>query len=294
MAINGDNDRDTNGIEREPLSRQNLAMGQNNGGQTNGGLSDGDAVSRRFDQNEDYPVHGDVDNGDYDAVLRNASDTNFDDPDRLPWLDTADSYEDEGMSPMKLAGFVLGLLALLGLIIGGIYWLQNRNQGVGLGDGTGEMIAAQEGDYKVKPADAQGRSFEGEGDVAQATAEGRDVTTVQAASPGEIKPIANAAAQGATATGTAGAVATATASAATAGTGLVQLGAFADTGSADTMWSALSSRYAFLGSYQKKITTGSVEGRQVFRLNAVTADAGAAQKLCAQLKAAGATCLIPR
>ena len=260
---------------REPIARQNIAMGQ----------AEDEAGDRRFPETEDYPTHPDTEYTDYQAVARD--EPGFDDPDRLPWLDTADSYEDEGISPIKLAGFVLAMLALFGLIAGGIYWLQNRNTGVGLGDGTGELIAAPEGDYKVKPADAQGREFEGEGDVAQATADGRDVTTVKPATTGQATPIAGANAGSA-------AAATAGVAAGAAGTGLVQLGAFADTKSAEQVWTTLGTRFAFLSGYQKKITTATVEGRQVFRLNAVTADADAAQKLCAQLKAAGGDCLIPR
>jgi SPOR domain len=269
MASNDDKFPPEETPNGEPIEHQNLAMGQ----------ADDVAGDRRFPDAEEYPTHPDNEYTDYSATSR--EEPGFDDPDRLPWLDTADSYEDEGMSPMKLAGFVLGMLALIGLIAGGIWWLQNRNSGVGLGDGTGELIAAPEGDYKVKPADAQGRDFEGEGDVAQATADGRDVTTVKAATPGQATPIADA--KGAAA-----------GAAATAGTGLVQLGAFADTKSADQVWATLGTRFAFLSGYQKKITTATVEGRQVVRLNAVTADADAAQKLCAQLKAAGGDCLIPR
>ena len=279
MASNDDKFPPEDGPDREPIVRQNLAMGQ----------AEDEAGERRFPEREDYPMHPDHD---YDAANRTVEEPGFDDPDRLPWLDTADSYEDEGMSPMKLAGFVLGTLALIGLLVGGIYWLQNRNTGVGLGDGTGELIAAPEGDYKVKPADAEGRDFEGEGDVAQATADGRDITTVKPATPGQATPIADGkAAAGATAAAGAGAAANANAA---TGTGLVQLGAFADTKSADQVWTTLGTRFAFLSSYQKKITTATVEGRQVFRLNAVTADADSAQKLCAQLKAAGGDCLIPR
>ena len=57
-------------------------------------------------------------------------DLGLDDPDRLPWLETADGYEyEENASPLKVAGLVLAGLALLAAIVGGIYWLQ-RNQSV--------------------------------------------------------------------------------------------------------------------------------------------------------------------
>ncbi len=287
MASNGDSFPPTVKVDREPLARQNLAMGQHDD------QADYDANNRRFPNEEEYPVHPEADNSEYDSPSRANSEPGFDDPDRLPWLDTADQYDEGGMSPIKLAGTVLGILALIGLIVGGIWWLQNRNQGVGLGDGTGELIAAPEGDYKVKPADAEGRSFEGEGDVAQATADGRDVNTVKPATTGEATPVATATAKAGQGDAAQAAAGGATASA-TTGTGLVQLGAFDDAASAEKMWTVLSTRYAFLGSLQKKVTTGTVEGRQKFRLNAVTADADAAQKLCAQLKAAGGACFIPR
>ena len=44
----------------------------------------------------------------------NDNDLGLDDPDRLPWLETADGYDyDQGASPLKVAGMVLGGLALL-------------------------------------------------------------------------------------------------------------------------------------------------------------------------------------
>ena len=47
-------------------------------------------------------------------------DLGLDDPDRLPWLETADGYEyEENASPLKVAGLVLAGLALLAAIVGG-------------------------------------------------------------------------------------------------------------------------------------------------------------------------------
>ena len=91
----------------------------------------------------------------------------LDDEDRLPWLESAEDYDDDGeYSPIRVALFVGAGLLLLAAIVGGIYWLQNRDGG-GL-DGDGELIAAQEGDYKVRPDDPQARQFEGEGDASAA------------------------------------------------------------------------------------------------------------------------------
>jgi hypothetical protein len=204
----------------------------------------------------------------------------LDDPDRLPWLETADGYEyDEGASPLKVAGMVLGGLALLAAIVGGIYWLQ-RNQ-TGGAQGNGELIAAQEGDYKVAPDDREGKKFEGEGDAAFAASAGKKTgaTMASPAKAGDPKAAAatTPAANGAT----------------PAGAVMVQLGAFGDSSKADQAWAALGKRFGFLSGTNRKIAEATGEGgRKIFRLQAVTANAAAAQQLCAKLKAAGENCLI--
>jgi SPOR domain len=201
----------------------------------------------------------------------------LDDPDRLPWLETADGYEyDEGASPLKVAGMVLGGLALLAAIVGGIYWLQ-RNQ-TGGAQGNGELIAAQEGNYKVAPDDREGKTFEGEGDAAFAASEGKKTgaTIAPPAKAGDPKA-AKPAASGPT----------------PAGAVMVQLGAFGDSAKADQAWVGLGKRFGFLSGTNRKIAEATGEGgRKIFRLQAVTANAAAAQQLCAKLKAAGENCLI--
>ncbi len=211
---------------------------------------------------------------------------NLDDPDRLPWLETADGYEyDSGASPMKVAGLVLGGLALLAAIVGGIYWMQ-RNQSGGT-DGNGALIAAQEGNYKVLPTDREGKTFEGEGDAAFAASDGKKTAANVGAvkvDPAKIGPAPVAGAKG-TATSANAPVA--------AGSVMVQLGAFGDAAKADQAWAALGKRFGFLTGTNRKIAEATAEGgRKVFRLQAVTANAAAAQQLCAKLKAAGENCLI--
>lgn len=213
---------------------------------------------------------------------------NLDDPDRLPWLETADGYEYDGSaSPLKVAGLVLGGLALLAAIVGGIYWMQT-NKGGGA-NGNGEVIAAAEGDYKVRPdaSEAGGKSFEGEGDAAFAASEGKKTNSVigkgdTAPAPAKPESAAPAAAPAANAPTPAGAV-------------MVQLGAFGDVGKAGAAWSDLTKKYAALNGLNRKIVEATGEGgRKVFRLQAVTANAAAAQALCGKLKASGGNCLIAK
>lgn len=210
----------------------------------------------------------------------------LDDPDRLPWLETADGYEyEESASPLKVAGLVLGGLALLAAIVGGIYWLQRSQSGDATGNG--ELIAAQEGDYKVAPADREGKTFEGEGDAAFAASEGKKVgATIDPAKATTSEPASAAA-------GAAPGAAPAKTGPAPAGSGFVQLGAFSDGAKAAEAWTAMGKRFGFLSGLNRRVVEGNAEGgRKVFRLQAVTASPAAAQQLCAKLKAAGENCMV--
>ena len=213
---------------------------------------------------------------------------NLNDPDRLPWLETADGYEyDDRASPLRIAVMLLAGLVLLAAIIGAVYWLQ-RNQ-IGGANGNGQLIAAPAGAYKVKPQDAGGKRFEGEGDSAFAASEGTKTgaTLVPAAKVAATAPLA--------AMASAPVAAPAPSAAPSAGAVMVQLGAFGDSAKADAAWAALNKRFGFLAGMSRKIAETNVEGgRKVFRLQAVTANSSEAQQLCAKLKVAGENCLIVR
>lgn len=202
----------------------------------------------------------------------------LDDEERLPWLESADDYDDgEEYSPLRVALFVGAGLLLLVAIVGGIYWFQNRDGG-GL-DGTGELIAAQEGDYKVRPDDPQVRQFEGEGDASFAASEGQE-TTAQLGAPAQTeapirKPDAAPAADA-------------------AGSALIQLGAFSSASLADSSWAGYARRFEAIGSLPKKIIPASLDGGTIYRLNAVAPSREAAQQICNNLKAAGESCLVVR
>lgn len=211
---------------------------------------------------------------------RNNDGLNLDDNDRLPWLETADGYAAEANgSPMRVALLAVAGLVLLAAIAGGVYWLQSRQAGGP--NGTGELIVAPKGNYKEKPADAGGKSFEGEGDSAFAASEGQKTGAVLA-----VPPAGPVAAKPATPTATTKAPAKVV---------LVQLGAFGDSAKAETAWTGLNKRFGFLAGMNRKIAQANVEGGgTVFRLQAITTNSTEAQQLCAKLKAAGENCLIVR
>jgi SPOR domain len=206
----------------------------------------------------------------------------LDDPDRLPWLETADGYEyEESASPLKVAGLVLGGLALLAAIVGGIYWMQRNQSG---GSGNGELIAAPQGSYKSAPADREGKSFEGEGDAAFAASDGKKV---------DVKLDPAKAKAAAAATAVAVKTASAAATAVPAGAAFVQLGAYSDAAKAEQAWAALGKRFGAISGTNKRIAEGAGEGgRKVFRLQAVASNASEAQQLCTKLKAASENCIV--
>ena len=90
------------------------------------------------------------------------------DEDRLPWLEAVEEDEDRsGPSIVKVIGLVVVGLVVIGALVGGLFLLADRNrQG-----GNNEIIAAPEGDYKVKPDQPGGMNVAGEGDTAFAASE---------------------------------------------------------------------------------------------------------------------------
>lgn len=205
----------------------------------------------------------------------NSDSLDLDDENRLPWLESAEDYDGEDeYSPVRVALFVGLGIALLAAIVGGIYWMQNRDAGGLSGDGT--LIAAQEGDYKVRPDDPQARKFEGEGDASFAASEGQGTAGKLGVAPPVEAPIKKAASVTPSAPGSA----------------MIQLGAFSSASQADSAWSGFARRFADIGALPKKIVQGTVEGGTIYRLNAVASNVSTAQKVCNGLKAAGESCIV--
>jgi cell division protein FtsN len=249
------------------------------------------------------------------------------DEDRLPWLEPVEDYDREpSVSPVNLMGLVLGGLLLLGVIVGGVYWLQNRS-----GSGS-DLIAAQEGDYKIAPTESGAKTFDGTGDASFATSEGAEpngkidatkvaeqpaVSKVDAAAPApgtpaakiaEAKAKADAAAKATAAkTPAAAPVKTAAApgvpvkpaapvaaSAAVAGTAMVQLGAFGSDATANSAWGGLTKRFPYLAGLTKTVVPAAVGGGTVYRLRANTGSAAQAADICSKLRKAGENCIVVR
>jgi len=97
------------------------------------------------------------------------------DEDRLPWLEPVDDEDmpEGGVAAGKLIGALIAALVAIGLIIGGSFWLRQRNTEVA-DNGGPATIPAPPGPYKIKPADAGGMKVPGQGDASYSAVTGAD------------------------------------------------------------------------------------------------------------------------
>ncbi len=231
------------------------------------------------------------------------------DEDRLPWLEAVDDdIDEETISTGKLIGFAIAAIVALGVVIAGIALL--RSQPAPTGDG--KLIAAQEGDYKVRPDAPGGMKVEGQGDSSFAASEGAEadgkidtnaaaeapLTNVKATPPkpgfrgAPAKPVATASIPASGGKLVAAPPAKPLPNVAmTAPSGsLVQLGAFGSEAKANEAWTVLAKRFAYLAALPKSVVAAEVNGNQVYRLRANAGDE--ASTICGKLKIAGENCLI--
>ena len=240
--------------------------------------------------------------------MSGAGDNGFESDERLPWLETVEPDEPAtGNVGRVIALVLLGLVVLAGIVFG-LYRLQKPHPA----GGDGQLIAAQEGDYKVKPDDPGGLKIEGEGDAAIATSAG---TNTSAAIDLRAVPEAPITGRHVGATPAAGAgkpavsadvpaasaplrpdrpVAAPTTPVPGAGSGgaVVQLGAYPTEAAANAAWSAIAKRFGYVATLGKSIQSATVNGRTVHRLRVNAGSANAAADICGRLKVAGESCFV--
>lgn len=240
----------------------------------------------------------------------------LEDEDRLPWLEAADGFEDDGeVSPARLLVMVLGGLLLIGAVLGGLWWIQN-----GGARGKGELIAAQQGDYKVAPKTDGAKAFEGEGDASFSASEGAEpagkvdptrMPEEPAVTPEEREAAAKKAAADKAAAAKASVAKAVPADKAKAvavkapdadtrpkpaapGGAMIQLGAFSSDAAAAKAWTNLSKRFAYLAELNKSVSPAKVGDGTVYRLRVSAGTAANAANLCGKLRVAGENCVVVR
>ncbi|MEL6486571.1 MAG: SPOR domain-containing protein [Pseudomonadota bacterium] len=258
----------------------------------------------------------------FDEIDEAGEELDFAKEGELPWLEAdEDDAEAGGVDTAQLIGFVAVLLAVLLLVVGGVWYVNNSGGGpVQIADGS--TIEAPDGPYKERPEDAGGKEFPGTNDVAPGVAQGQSSEGRLAGGTGAgagggdqdldiaMPPIAGggdrvsgpAAASGAQSqSGTTGSGSSAASSPSTPpasansarsdGVG-VQLAAYSSRARADKGWRNLQKQSAALKGLNHRVVEGRIDIGTVYRLQAVTANRAEADALCRTLKSQGLDCQV--
>jgi SPOR domain len=224
----------------------------------------------------------------YEELDDGSGELDLADTDNLPWLESDVDDEDAGgLDIGQILGFAGGLILLLAMVVGAVWYVSNRSAGAeAVADGS--VIEAPEGPIKSRPDNPGGKEFAGTGNVAPLVGEGgtreavvAEKTVTAPTPPPAPKPTP---APSASATATA-------APAAVSGVG-VQLAAYGTRARAEQGWSDLSRRTDVLAGVKYRVVEGKVDIGTVYRLQAVAGSRAEAEKLCAALKADGLDCQV--
>lgn len=248
---------------------------------------------------DDAALHG------VDEALDHSGARPFDDHDRLPWLESDDDEEYEGIDNKRVAVAVLGGLALTAAAVGGFWYFTHRpDHGAPVADGS--VIAAPAESYKEAPKDPGGKQFAGTGDSSFAVSQGQERPAQLAA--GDAAAAGNNAAEAAASTAAAagasfaGGAAAAKPEAAPApkaaapaesgpAGGVVQIAAYTSESAATAGWNRLVQGHEILKGMNHRVVSAKIDLGTVYRLQLVTG-AGGGAALCERLKADGLPCQV--
>ncbi len=229
------------------------------------------AASTPYDTDEDWEGEGQLDLADDES---------------LPWLEAGeDEDEAAGFDTSRLWLMGVLALALLAVVIGGIWFFSNQASDEPPADGS--VIAAPDAPYKTKPENPGGKTFAGTGDTSFAVGEGQTREGKLAEPAG-----APAAGSGESASPTiASTVNTGSRRAPLPGTA-VQVGAYPRRADAQAAWSNLIRQTEALNGVEHRVVEAQVDIGRVYRLQALAGDRASANRLCAALKADGLACFV--
>jgi len=206
---------------------------------------------------------------------------------QLPWLQPVEDEDGpSGISARKMLAFLF--LVLVGVVlVAGSFLLLGRQDATETG--APELIRAEPGPYKVKPADPGGLDVAGESETAFQTSAGedQDAQLDLGKAPAQSAPKPEPAAQAPdTPAGAAPKPAEPAAPAAAAGT-VIQLGAFKNAAQAERAWAALSARFPSVAALNKMIVpfSGGIRLR---------ASGSSAKQACDAVRAGGENCFVAR
>jgi len=223
--------------------------------------------------------------------------------DSLPWLESDEDEDRGGFDMAQFLGFGAILIALLGVIVFGLWFLTNRSSDANL-VADGSTIEAPEGPYKERPDEPGGKEFAGTGNVAPVVGEGQTREGVMADGDGSDdapsgatgSDAANSGATNAANTSPSTSESPSSASGASSGSSSsvvgVQVGAYGSRTRAEAGWQTLVGSSDALSGVRYRIVKGEADIGTVYRLQALASNRASADKLCSALKADGLPCQV--
>jgi len=209
---------------------------------------------------------------------------------QLPWLEAVDDEDGpRGVSGRKMLAALLVVLIAAGIVAATFFWL-GRQDPVGIGGP--ELIRAEPGPYKIKPADPGGLDVAGESGTAFQTSAGEDTDAQLDLDALPEQPVARPEPKRLPPNETKEPITVEPAPAPAAPTGasgsVIQLGAYKNAAQAERAWTALSSRFPSVAAMNKLVVPFSGG----FRLRAGAASPAAARQACQALRVAGENCFV--
>ena len=211
---------------------------------------------------------------------------------QLPWLEAVDDEDvPRGVPARRMLAALLVVLLAAALVSATFFWLGRQNA-ADTGGGAPEIIRAEPGPYKVKPADPGGLDVAGESETAFETSAGQDTDAQLDLSRIPEQPVAappKPAPEPKPAETPKPAQAEPAPEQPTGGKGsVIQLGAFANRAQAERAWTALSARFPSVAAMDKLIIpfSGGI------RLRAAAPSPAEARQVCQALKVAGENCFV--
>lgn len=220
----------------------------------------------------------------YEELDDGTSELDLANADSLPWLESDEDDEDAGgLDAGQIMMFAAGLVAVLAMVVGAVWWFSNRAAGSdAVADGS--VIAAPEGPIKQRPDDPGGKTFAGTGNVAPVVGEGGSRPAVVADQP---MPAPSAVAKPSVST-----VPMAVPAAGDVPGVGVQLAAYGTRARAEQGWTDIGRRTDALAGVKYRVVEGKVDIGTVYRLQAVVGSRAEADRLCGELKADGVDCQV--
>jgi hypothetical protein len=215
--------------------------------------------------------------GDEEAIEAEEQLALVDGDERLPWLESEDDDEQQGVDTGRIVAFAAVGLVAVALLLGALWWFTRDRTDEAL-VAEGGVIEAPDEPYRTRPDDPGGQQVAGTGDTSFKAGEGQSVESRIAGSGAVPAPSIDREQEDAAAAATVG----------------VQVGAYSSREAAETGWSTLAARIEALQGRNHRVVQGTADSGTIYRLQALAGTVAEAETLCRSIKSQGGDCQVKR